>query len=102
MFDCLDVERMSGFDWDEGNIQKNKLKHGLDFWLIEEIFFNEPLLIYGVIAPFRAQSADAMRWERPMTGQLLFVAFTVRAQNIRVISARPMSKKEKNYYEKNA
>lgn len=101
MFDCLDVERLRGFDWDDGNIQKNKLKHGLDFWLIEEIFFNEPLLIYEDNA-HSEQECRCYALGKTDDGQLLFVAFTVRGQNIRVISARAMSKKERNYYEKNA
>lgn len=101
MFDCLNIERLRGFEWDEGNVQKNKLKHGLDFWLIEEMFFNEPLLIYED----NAHSENECRCYalgKSDDGQLLFVVFTVRGQNIRVISARSMSKKERSFYEKNS
>ncbi len=101
MFDCLNVERLRGFDWNDGNIQKNKLKHGLDFWLIEEIFFNEPLLIYEDNA-HSEQECRCNALGKTDDGQLLFIAFTVRGEKIRVISARPMSKKERSYYEKNA
>lgn len=38
MSDCLDIEMVTGFDWDDGNVYKNKHKHGLDYWIIEEIF----------------------------------------------------------------
>ena len=44
-FECLDVESVSGFDWDDGNIYKNEKKHGIKWQMIEEIFFNEPLLL---------------------------------------------------------
>lgn len=33
------------FDWDKGNIDKNWLKHNVDFRECEEVFFNKPLLI---------------------------------------------------------
>ena len=101
MFDCLNVERLRGFDWDDGNIQKNKLKHGLDFWLIEEIFFNEPLLVYEDNA-HSEEECRCYALGKTDDMQFIFVAFTVREQKIRVISARPMSKKERSYYEKNA
>jgi len=35
---------------------------------------------------------------RALSGRLLFVAFTVRRQRIRVISARDMSRKEREVY----
>lgn len=101
MFDCLNVERLRGFEWDEGNVQKNKLKHGLGFWLIEEIFFNEPLLVYEDNAHSEEECRCYALGKTDGT-QFIFVAFTVREQKIRVISARPMSKKERCYYEKNS
>ena len=101
MFDCLDIEQLCGFDWDEGNIQKNKLKHNLDYWLIEEIFFNEPLLIYED-NPHSEKECRCYALGKTDDAQKLFVAFTLREQKIRVISARPMSKKERDYYEKNS
>lgn len=101
MFDCLDVEQLHGFDWDEGNIQKNKLKHNLDYWLIEEIFFNEPLLIYEDNS-HSEKECRCYALGKTDDGQRLFIAFTLREQKIRVISARPMSKKERDYYEKNS
>lgn len=101
MFDCLNVERLRGFTWDDGNIEKNKLKHGLDFWLIEEIFFNEPLLVYEDTAHSEEECRCYALGKTDDT-QYLFVAFTVREQKIRVISARAMSKKERSYYEKNS
>ncbi len=101
MFDYLDVERLCGFDWDDGNIQKNKLKHGLDYWLIEEIFFNEPLLIYEDKS-HSEQECRCYALGKMDDSQYLFVVFTVRQQKIRVISARSQNKKERSYYEKNA
>jgi uncharacterized DUF497 family protein len=64
----------------------------------EEVFFNLPLLL---------QSDDAHSQKGPryyvlghtIAGRRLFIAFTVREEKIRVISARDMSKKERKIYE---
>lgn len=97
-FDCLDVEKIVGFEWDEGNIDKNLKKHGLPHSLIEEIFFNEPLLI---VEDF-GHSKDECRCfalGQTFEGRYLFVSFTARNEKIRVISARAMNKKERSIYE---
>ena len=97
-FNCLEVEKITGFDRDNGNIEKNLKKHGLPHAIIEEIFFNEPLLV----AEDFGHSKDECRCLAPgrtFDDKYLLVAFTVRADKIRVISARPMSKKERSIYE---
>lgn len=97
-FNRLEVEKITGFDRDNGNIEKNLKKHGLPHAIIEEIFFNEPLL---VVEDF-GHSKDECRClalGRTFDDKYLLVAFTVRADKIRVISARPMSKKERSIYE---
>jgi len=98
-FDCLDVESIVGFDWDEGNIHKNEDKHGLKWTSIEEVFFNEPLLI---VEDFK-HSLDECRCValgKNDFDDLVTVIFTVRKNHIRVISARTMSKKEREVYER--
>ena len=98
MSDCLDVEKVTGFDWDDGNVYKNKDKHGLDYWIIEEIFFNNPLLIHQDIK-HSTQECRCYALGCSDNGEKLFVVFTLRGQKIRVISARLMNKKEKAIYE---
>ena len=39
-----DYPECDGFDWDEGNRDKN-LKHAVHSWECEQVFFNEPLII---------------------------------------------------------
>jgi uncharacterized protein len=36
-----------GFDWDEGNLEKNWEKHGVAFWECEEVFLKRPFLVRG-------------------------------------------------------
>lgn len=98
-FDCLDLEKIIGFDWDDGNISKNENKHNLKWQLIEEVFFNEPLLI---VEDFKHSNNECRCFALGITNDStkLFVVFTIREDKIRVISARTMNKKERVEYEK--
>jgi hypothetical protein len=99
-FDCLVLDDIVGFEWDDGNIYKNEKKHGVKWQEIEEVFFNEPLLIYEDLKhskdECRCYALGKTDDEKP-----LFVVFTKRNKKIRVISARKMNKKEREIYEKN-
>ena len=99
-FDCLDIEFLIGFDWDNGNVYKNDKKHGLNYKNIEEVFFNEPLL---VVEDFSHSFGECrcIAFGRDNKNIKIMVVFTVRANLIRVISAREMTKKEKKFYENN-
>jgi len=86
-----------GFDWDKGNSGKNWLKHRVAPHECEEVFFNQPLVVatdedhsQSEIRFFALGQTDAQRQ--------IFIAFTVRGQLIRVISARDMSHKERGVY----
>ena len=98
-FDCLDIDKIVGFDWDDGNIYKNEAKHGIRWTTVEEIFFNKPLLI---VEDFKhsCNECRCLALGIDNNGTKLSVIFTLRDNKIRVISARPMSKKERNVYEK--
>lgn len=91
------VARASGFDWDEGNLDKNLVKHDVAFWEAEEIFFNRPL----VIRLDAARSETEERFYalgRTDAGRKLFLAFTIRSNLIRVISTRDMTRREAATY----
>ena len=92
---------ISGFDWDAGNTDKNN-RHGVTSADAEEVFFREPL-----VAPDPDHSRKEPRLHalaRIGDGRTLHVAFTLREKAgktlIRVISARPASRKERLIYEK--
>ncbi|MHB0972383.1 MAG: BrnT family toxin [Thermoanaerobaculia bacterium] len=86
-----------GFDWDEGNLEKNWESHRVAFWECEELYFNQPL----VVRPDRPSRTEARYLALGKTdeGRLLFVAFTVRRKLIRPISFRDMTAREKRVYE---
>ncbi len=100
-YDCLDIENIVGFDWDDGNLLKNELKHGLKWQEIEEVFFNEPLVLLRDCKHSSEKEKRCLALGYIDSGKLLSVVFTIRGDKIRVISARAMSKKERKFYEEN-
>ena len=97
-FECLNIENVVGFDWDNGNIYKNEKKHGLKWQLIEEVFFNEPLLLWEDLKHSNNE-CRCFALGQTDDSTYLFVVFTKREEKIRVISARQMNKKERISYE---
>jgi uncharacterized DUF497 family protein len=101
MFD-LNLARITGFQWDSGNAEKNT-KHGVERFEAEQVFFNEPLLL---LADIRHSQTEKRFHALGVTdsNRFLHLSFTLRddGQLIRVISARDMSAKERIIYEQTA
>lgn len=87
------------FEWDRGNLDKNKAKHGVQNQEIEEVFFNIPLLLIDDESHSRRESRYLVLGKTD-SNKKLSIIFTIRKNRVRVISARPMSKKERQLYEK--
>ena len=86
-----------GFDWDRGNAEKNWARHRVSRAEAEAVFFNRPVLV----AEDATHSARERRYNvlgRTSGHRLLSVIFTIRQDLVRVISARPMSRKERSRY----
>ena len=91
------LENIESFDWDAGNINKNFIKHGVRDRESEEVFFNDRLSY-----PDSKHSSGEARYAiLGMTdaGRILSTSFTFRGKKVRVISSRPVNKKEKQAYE---
>jgi uncharacterized protein len=89
-----------GFQWDRGNSNKNLVKHKVQNWECEQVFFNKPLLVLED----PGHSVAERRWAafgKTDSGRLLVVIFTNRGNLLRVISARDMNSKERIFYEEN-
>ena len=87
-----------GFDWDEENIDKNWLKHKVSPTECEQILFNHPLVIQDDIIHSKSEQRFYALGKTDLK-RTLFIAFTVRNDLIRVISARDMSQKEREVYD---
>jgi uncharacterized protein len=95
-----EFEHIGGLQWDEGNVDKNRIMHNVENWEGEQIFFNVPLLIFGD----PRHSVTEEKWAafgHTDDGRLLTVVFTKRGNLIRIISARDMGRRERRFYEKN-
>lgn len=89
--------RCSGFQWDEGNLDKSWSRHRVSPFECEQIFFNRPL----IVAPDEKHSQKEERSYasgQTDSGRLLFVVFTTRKRLIRIVSARDMTKREIEEY----
>lgn len=96
----IDLERIVGFDWDDGNARKSE-RHGVSQSEAEQIFFDVRLLMVADTD----HSADESRYHAlgtTLDGRRLHVTFTLRGDGtrIRVISARDMHRKERQIYER--
>ena|ERR1051325_8627361 len=92
------IEEWEGFDWDEGNSEKSRRKHGITMEECESAFLTEPNLVYED----HSHSTQELRFKmlsKTESGKPLFVVFTIRGNRIRVISARKMSRRERAQYE---
>ena len=86
-----------GFDWDEGNAEKNWHKHGVRNSECEEVFLRTPRFPSGGIPDERGEERFTALG-RTALGRLLSIVFTFRGDRIRVISARDMSRPERREY----
>ena len=95
----IDLARIIGFDWDDGNARKNE-KHSVAQAEAEEVFFNQPLLMLEDLR-HRDQEARFHALGKTLDGRALHITFTLRGDGtlIRVISARDMHRKERSVYD---
>src|SRR5512142_1543500 len=70
------LAQCTGFDWDEGNLDKNWEKHGIAFWECEEIFLNRPLVVRSDDEHSRTERRYYALGQTE-AGRLVFVAFTI-------------------------
>jgi len=95
----IDLDTITGFDWDAGNARKNE-KHGVSMAEAEQVFFNAPLLLLEDAT--HSQNEPRLH-ALGMTDdeRRLHITFTLRHSGllIRVISARDMHRKERTIYE---
>jgi uncharacterized DUF497 family protein len=95
----IDLGEIVGFEWDDGNNRKSVDKHDVSPREAEQVFLDPRLMILtdddhsGAEKRFHAYGQSA-------NGRLLLVSFTLRHDEttIRVISARNMSRRERQRY----
>jgi hypothetical protein len=88
---------IEGFQWDEGNSSKNWTSHRISQTEAEQAILNRPVVVLGDVA-HSSREARYFAFGHTDGGHLLTIVFTVRGRLLRVISARPMSRRERKGY----
>ena len=87
----------TGFDRDAGNLEKNRLSHQVTPAVCEQVFFNRPLIAADDLRHSTHEGRYYVLGQTD-TSRPFFVVFTLQGTSIRVISARDMSRIERNVF----
>ena len=93
-----DLAQCTGFQWNAGNVDKNRDLHQVSQGECEQVFFNRPLLVAPDIEHSRREPRYAALGQTNAARRLA-VVFAIRETLIRVTSARDMSRRERRIYE---
>src|SRR5438034_7359942 len=89
------------FEWDEKKARQNRKKHGVSFEEASTVF-GDPLS-RTIPDPLHSEEEDRfVILGESLRRRPLVVVFTERAENIRIISARPATRRERKDYEENS
>jgi len=97
MDEHISLPEFEGFDWSAGNAEKNWLRHHVAPSEAEQVFFNLPLVLAADVGHSGGEQRH-FALGQTNNGRELFVAFALRGNLLRVISARDMSRKERRIY----
>jgi uncharacterized DUF497 family protein len=87
------------FVWDKGNIDKNFKKHNITNQEAEEVFIGGQIFLFEDEKHSSSTEKRNMIWGITKKERKLTIVYTVRNNNIRVISARDLNRKERREYE---
>lgn len=107
MYIQLDLEYMGfinlpdavAFQWDEANEEKIWVKHRVSKEEAEDTFYDTKRIFFDDIKHSK-QEKRYIILGKTKKRRVLFVAFTLRNKKIRIVSARPINRKEVALYEK--
>ncbi|HTS17550.1 MAG TPA: BrnT family toxin [Verrucomicrobiae bacterium] len=88
------------FEWDPHKAERNRRKHGVSFHEAATIFGDPMAVTYHdpdhSVAEDRFVTVGTSR-----AGRVLIVAHTDRGDNVRIVSARKTTRRERKHYEEN-
>lgn len=88
------------FGWDQWNLQKNEVKHGVSKSEAESAFFDPKYLLFEDAKHSRRTEVRLILYGYSSENRVLMLGFTFRGNLVRIITARTASKKERGFYEK--
>ncbi|MGL5083308.1 MAG: BrnT family toxin [Microcoleaceae cyanobacterium] len=86
------------FDWDENKAERNLSKHGVSFEEAKTVF-DDPLYVDFYDPDHSEDEERYLIVGQSSRGQLLIVSYTERGDAIRLISAREVTRTEREAYE---
>ncbi len=86
------------FEWDDAKAESNERKHGVSFAEAMTVFA-DPLSLTGYDPDHSDEEDRYITMGTSATGRLLVVSHTDRGDNVRIISAREASRRERRDYE---
>lgn len=92
----FNFSKITGFEWDKGNLGHIK-KHTVSKEECEEAFFNNAPEVTQDITHSQIEQRYRV-YGQTNKGRLMFVVITIRADKIRVISVRDQNKKERKEF----
>ena len=90
------------FDWDQWNVQKNERKHGVSRLEAESAFYDAHYRLFEDQRHSSRNEARYILYGRSLEARVLMVGFTRRGRKVRIITARPASRKERRIYDAEA
>lgn len=87
------------FDWDQWNVQKNEIKHGVSSLEAESCFYDPDLKIFEDLKHSTKREKRYILYGKSLENRVLMVGFTLRGAQTRIITARVASRKERKVYE---
>ena len=86
------------FEWDPRKATTNRRKHGVSFHEAATVF-GDPLALTYDDPDHSSSEQRFITMGMSNTGRLLMIAHADRGDNIRIISARKATPRERNHYE---
>ena len=86
------------FDWDQWNVQKNERKHGVSRLEAESAFYDPHYRLFEDLRHSSRNEGRYVLYGRSLEARVLMLGFTLRGRKVRIITARPASRKERRIY----
>jgi uncharacterized DUF497 family protein len=86
------------FEWDQWNVQKNEIKHGVSAREAESAFHDPNYRLFADEKHCTPPEPRYILYGGGSEARVLMVGFTVRGQRVRIITARPASQRERGIY----
>ena len=93
------MPKIISFEWDQWNVQKNEVKHGVGKLEAESAFFDSQYKLYEDRKHSTTKEERYVLYGKSLENRVLMIGFTLRGAKIRIITARPASRKERRIYE---